>query len=229
MSKVNIKEIHAGDIFGEQSTYRVVKVNPNTVTFTHIKSGKEVELGHTYVEELLYTADQHQTEVTVGLLDKYWTAKQIEEIAKKNPLLVDGVQVGDLKQPGIKTIWSEVGSKPFTVCFEKKGKELSKKAFDTKVAEVTQKALAEIEGASKGKRGVVKTASQVIEELVRNPVVNYEKGEERVLRGVKLQHESPDGFYQVLDLDITQGDNKRLVNLNTIKWLVVGGVKYIVE
>lgn len=224
---IKINEIQPGDIFGEQSTYRVVKVNPGTVVFTHIKSGKEVELGHSYVTELLYTADQYQKEVTVGLLDKHWTAKQIQDEQKKNSSF--SAKEGDLRQSGIKTIWGEVGSKPFTVCFEKKGKELSKKAFDTKVAEVTEKALAEIENASKSKRGVVRTASQIIEDIIRNPVLNYEKGEDRELRGIKLQHESPDGYYQVIDLDITQGDNKRLVNLNTIKWLVVDGIKYIVE
>ena len=224
---INIQEIQQGDLFGEVSYYLVKEVKPNVVVFTHTKSGKEVELSHNYVTDLLHTADQFQSEVKVGLLDKFWTAKQIADEKKKNSSF--NANEGDLRQEGIKTIWANVGSKPFTVCFEKKGKELSKTAYDKKVKEITEAALEQINQASAGKKGVVRTAIQVIEELVRNPVTNYERGEERILRGIKLQRESPDGYYQVLDFDITQGDNKRLVNLNTILWIVVDGVKYIVE
>jgi len=227
MTKVKINEIEVGDVFGESSTYRVKSVNQGTIIFTHIQSGKEVELSHGYVTDLLYTADQYQSEVSVGLLDKVWTDKQVAEAKKKDPQF--HAEVSSIKQIGIKTIWSEVGAKPFTVCFEKKGKDLSQKAYNTKVQEVTDAALEQINQAQAGRKGVAKTAAQIIEDLIRNPIVNYEKGTDRVLRGIKLQHESTDGFYQVTDLDITTGETKRLVNLNTIKWLVVDGVKYIVE
>lgn len=224
---IKIDQIELGDIFSEQSYYRVTDLKSSTVVFTHTKSGKEVELGHSYVTDLLHTADQYEKEVVVGLLDKVWTQKQVDDAKKTNSTFT--AQVGEVRLEGIKTIWANVGSKVFTCEFTKKPKELSKKAFDAKIKEVTEKALAEIESASKGKRGVAKTAAQVIEEVIRNPINQLEVSEVRVLRGYKLQHESEDGFYQVADLDITTGDNKRLVNLNTIKWLVVGGVKYIVE
>jgi len=224
---IKIDQIELGDVFSEQSYYRVTDLKSSTVVFTHTKSGKEVELGHSYVTDLLHTADQYEKEVTIGLLDKVFTAKQIEEAKKKDPNF--SAQVGDLKLEGIKTVWANVGSKVFTVCFEKKGKELSKTAYDKAIAKQTQDALDQINTAQTGRKGVAKTAAQVIEEVIRNPVTKFEKGEERILRGYKLQHESEDGFYQVADLDITTGDNKRLVNLNTAKWLVVGGVKYIKE
>lgn len=224
---IKINEIRPGDCFSEVSYFRVVKVNPNTITFTHIKSGKEVELSHSYVTDLLHTADQYQTEVTVGKLDKVWSDKQVADAKKKDPQF--SAEVGSIKQVGIKTLWAEVGSKVFTCCFEKKGKELSETAYNKAVAKQTQDALDQINQAQTGRKGVAKTAAQIIEEVIKNPVTRFEKGESRVLRGFKIQHESEDGFYQVVDLDITQGDNKRLVNLNTLKWLVVGGVKYIVE
>jgi hypothetical protein len=221
---ININEINVGDCFSESPYYKVVKVNKNDITFQHIQSGKEVTLSNNYVGELLTTADQFQKEIEVGVLDKYYTDKQVKEYKGS-----DTPQVGDLKQKGIRTIFSEIGTQVFTCCFVKKGKELSKTAYEKKIREVLEDSLTIIGQAAIGKKGVAKTAAEVVEDLIRNPITNYEKGEERVLRGFKVQFESNDGFYQVVDLDITSGDNKRLVNLNTLQWLVVGGVKYVVE
>jgi hypothetical protein len=72
----------------------------------------------------------------------------------------------------------------------------------------------------------------LITELVNNPVLPYEEGEDRVLRGYKIQFESRDGRYDCVDMDITKTDKEsgiRPVNINTIKWLIFNGVKYIVE
>lgn len=64
----------------------------------------------------------------------------------------------------------------------------------------------------------------------------YEKdfieGEDRVLRGYKMQFVSRDGKYKCLDMDIERSskeDGIRLVNINTIKQLIFNGVKYVVE
>lgn len=59
-----------------------------------------------------------------------------------------------------------------------------------------------------------------------------EEGEDRVLRGYKIQFESRDGRYDCVDMDITKTDKEsgiRPVNILTIKWLIFNGVKYIVE
>ena len=221
---VNIKEIKVSDVFSESSYYVVNSIGKNDITFKHTGTGKEVTLSNNYVTDILCTADQYQSEVSVGLLDKVWTDKQVKEYKGS-----DTPQVGDLKQKGIKTLWSEVGSRVFTCCFEKKGKELSKTAYEKLVKAQIENAVEVIEKAAASKKGVANVAAQVLEEVIKNPATNYERGEQRVLRGYKLQHESQDGFYQVVDLDITSGDNKRLVNLNTLQWLVVGGVKYVVE
>jgi hypothetical protein len=55
--------------------------------------------------------------------------------------------------------------------------------------------------------------------LVNNPVLPYEEGEDRVLRGYKIQFESRDGRYNCIDMDIQQTDKESGVR----------PVKYIVE
>ena len=52
---------------------------------------------------------------------------------------------------------------------------------------------------------------------------------ERVLRGFKIQFESRDGRHDCIDMDIEDANNVRPVNINTIKWIILGGTKYVVE
>lgn len=66
-------------------------------------------------------------------------------------------------------------------------------------------------------------AKKFINELIKNPILPYEEGEDRVLRGFKIQFDSRDGRYNCVDMDITEENNIRPVNINTIKWLVIGG------
>lgn len=82
------------------------------------------------------------------------------------------------------------------------------------------------------KKGVANAAKNLVTELVNNPVLPYEEGEDRVLRGYKIQFESRDGRYNCIDMDIQQTDKEfgvRPVNINTIKYLIFDGVKYVVE
>ena len=63
-------------------------------------------------------------------------------------------------------------------------------------------------------------------------LTHFESGEDRVLRGYKIQFESRDGRYNCVDMDIQQTDKEsgvRPVNINTIKYLIFDGVKYVVE
>lgn len=50
-----------------------------------------------------------------------------------------------------------------------------------------------------------------------------------VSRGFKIQFESRDGRYNCVDMDIEDNNNIRPVNINTTKWLIIGGTKYVVE
>ena len=73
--------------------------------------------------------------------------------------------------------------------------------------------------------------AQEINALIENPILSTEAGEERILRGFKIQWVSRDGRYDCVDMDI-QGSYQskiRMVNILTLKWLVYNGVKYIVK
>jgi hypothetical protein len=223
---LNIKEINVGDVFSEESHYVYVGEKNNQHQFKHLESGLVVNLDSKYVTELLKTADQYEEEVEVGVEDKFWTQKQIDDAKKKSLLEADSpIRDGDLKLKGIRSVWSDIHTtEVFSVCFNKKGKELTKKAFNAAKDKQIQDALAEV-GTGKI------TLEDAFKKVQDNPINQIEKGEERVLRGYKIQFSSINGFYDVVDMDIEddgKGSNVRKVNINEIKWLVVAGTKYIV-
>ena len=221
---LNIGEINVGDVFSEESHYVYLGQKNNTHQFKHLESAQVVNLDSKYVTELLKTADQYEEEVEVGVEDKHWTQKQIDDAKKKGTLEADSqIREGDLKLKGIRSVWSDIHTtEVFSVCFNKKGKELTKKAFNAAKDKQIQDALAEV-GTGKI---TLEDAFKKVQETPINPI---EKGEERVLRGYKIQFASTNGFYDVIDMDIEddgKGANVRKVNINEIKWLVVAGVKY---
>ena len=129
---------------------------------------------------------------------------------------------------GIRSIWQNIHSKDvFTVCFRKQDKDLSAKKI--------KDAINLIEAAQKNKKGVAAIAKMVVEKVQNNPILPYEPGESRILRGYKIQFESRDGKYNCVDMDLltdlsTEDDKAiRPVNINSIEWLIYHGVKYIVK
>lgn len=206
---VNIKEIQKGDVFSEASHYIAQKVEKDRVIFTHLESGKEISLSNEYVKNLLNTSDQYEKEVKVGREDKK-----------------DGTL-------GIRSIFENIkSSEVFTVVFTKQDKVKTKKQYETELAEQRNKAIELIEKAKKYKKSMATAYKEAIEFIQSNPIKDYTPGEERVLRGYKLQFTSRDGKYKCMDMDIARTDKEtgeRLVNINTITQLVVNGVKYIVE
>ena len=161
---INISEIEIGDVFSEESHYVYLGKSDATHNFKHLESGQVVHLDDAYVSELFQTADQFNDEVEVGVEDKFWTQKQIEDAL------------------------ASVGTGKITL----------------------------------------EDAFKLVQD---NPIFPIEKGEERVLRGYKVQFSSTNGFYDVVDMDIEddgKGANLRKVNINEINWLVVDGVKYVV-
>lgn len=73
---------------------------------------------------------------------------------------------------------------------------------------------------------------EALEFVQSNPIKDYAEGEDRVLRGFKIQFVSRDGKYRCMDMDIekTEKDTgEGLVNINTISQLIYNGVKYTVE
>ena len=226
--KTNLADLRAGDVFSEESHYVLLgkgKVS-DTFEFTHMESNQTVTLDGKYVSELLTGADQYQSEIEVGKEDKLWTVKQIMEIKPEELAALGGVEprVGDVRVKGIRSIWSDIHSAAvFKVSFNKQGKDLSAKALrEAKEAQLNS-AVGRIEAAFTGKRGVAKVSKEVIQEIIDNPVIPAIKGEERILRGYKVQFTSVTGRYDVIDMDIVDGTPVRPVNVNEINWLVFNG------
>ena len=204
-----INQLKQGSIISESSHYIVNKVSNSTAWLTHFESGEEVQIGMSYLKHYTDSADFYNEEVKVTKEDKK-----------------DGTL-------GIRSIWENIHSgQVFTVCFKKQDKPKSKKKINAEISSLIESFSNEIDNVKNNKKGVANCAKQLIEELVNNPILPYEEGEERVLRGYKIQFSSRDGRYDCVDMDITKTDKEsgiRPVNINTIRYLIYNGVKYVVE
>lgn len=207
--KVNLREIEVGDIFSEESHYVVKEVKSESVVFKHLESGKTVNLSNEYVHNMLNTSDQYEKEVKVTREDKK-----------------DGT-------PGIRTIFEGIkSSEVFTVVFKKQDKAKTKKQFESEKEAQRMEATSMIDEARRQKKSMATAYKEALEFVQNNPIKDYTEGEDRVLRGFKIQFVSRDGKYRCMDMDIekTEKDTgERLVNINTISQLIYNGVKYTVE
>lgn len=206
---INIKDIQPGDIFSEASHYTAVEVKPESITFIQRETGKKVELSTKYVESLLTTADQFTDTIEVTKEDKR-----------------DGT-------PGIRTIFHNIStSKVFTVKFKKKDTPKTKKALAEEKAAQIATAADLIEKAHKSKKSMAAAYTEALKYVQDNPIQDFIPGEERVLRGYKVDFESRDGKYNCVDMDIVVTEKEsglRPVNINTISELIVDGHHYIVK
>lgn len=204
-----INQLKKGSIISESSHYIVENILGSTATLTHFESGQQVQISTSYLENYTNSADLYNQEFKVGKEDKK-----------------DGTL-------GIRSIWENIHSgQVFTVCFKKQDKPKSQKKLNAEISSLIESFSNEIDNVKNNKKGVANCAKQLIEELVKNPILPYEEGEERVLRGYKIQFSSRDGRYDCIDMDITRTDKEsgiRPVNINTIKWLIFDGIKYTVE
>ena len=201
------KEIKQGDILSESSHYRVKNILGSSVILEHFESKNEVPIDEDYHHKFCNTADSYIAEIKVTKEDKK-----------------DGTL-------GIRSIWENIhSSKVFTVCFKKQDKAKSQKKLNEEIDYLVKQFSTDIDKVKANKKGVAEKAKQLITELIREPILPYEEGEDRVLRGYKIQFESRDGKYQCIDMDIEDSENNvRLVNINTIKWLIIDNTKYIVQ
>lgn len=198
------------DVLSESSHYKVLGTNfDSSVKVLHIESNDVVNIGKSYIESYIKSADYYTEEIKVGKEDKK-----------------DGTL-------GIRSIWENIhSSQVFTVCFKKQDKPKSAKKFNSEVNEIVTRVCEELDQVKSSKKGVAEWAKRTIASLMANPISKYEEGEDRVLRGYKIQFESRDGRYDCVDMDITRTDKEagiRPVNILTIKWLIYNGVKYVVE
>lgn len=201
------KEIKKGDILSESSHYRVKNILGSSVILEHFESKNEVSIDKEYLHNFCNTADSYITEIKVTKEDKK-----------------DGTL-------GIRSIWENIhSSKVFTVCFKKQDTKKSNKQFTTEVNALAEQMCKEIDQVKASKKGVADWAKKTLHTLMSNPIPKIVEGEDRVLRGYKIQFESRDGKYQCVDMDIEGLENNvRLVNINTIKWLIIDNIKYIVQ
>lgn len=207
IEKVN--QLKEGSVISESSHYIVNRVSGSNAWLKHFESGEEVQIGVSYLRNYTHSADLYNEEVKVTKEDKK-----------------DGT-------PGIRTIWENIhSSQVFTVCFKKQDKPKSKRKLQEEIDAIIEQFSNSIDTVKNNKKGVANAAKNLVTELVNNPILPYEEGEERVLRGYKIQFESRDGRYNCVDMDIERTEKEngiRPVNILTIKWLIFNGVKYIVE
>lgn len=201
--------ITVNDVLSEVSHYRVIGINADgSIRVVHAESGDVVNIGRTYVEKYIKSGDNYDKEVEVTREDKK-----------------DGTL-------GIRSIFEGIHSgQVFTVCFKKQDKPKSAKQFNAEVNEIVTKVCEEIDQVKSSKKGVAEWAKRTISALMKNPISKVVEGEDRILRGYKIQFESRDGRYDCVDMDIVKTDKEsgiRPVNINTIKWLIYNGVKYTV-
>ena len=202
--------ITVNDVLSEVSHYRVIGINADgSIRVVHAESGDVVNIGRTYVEKYIKSGDNYDKEVEVTREDKK-----------------DGT-------PGIRTIFENIkSSEVFTVVFTKQDKPKTKKQYEAEREAQRAEAVALIDKAKKQKKSMAVAYKEALEYIQNNPIKDYIEGEDRVLRGYKMQFVSRDGKYKCKDMDIPVTEKEtgeRLVNINTIKVLVVNGVKYVVE
>lgn len=201
-----VKNFKVGDVLSESSHYVVTGIYGNDTVLKHQESGDSVHINKMYIEKHLESADEVINEVKVTKEDKK-----------------DGTL-------GIRSIFESIhGTQVFTVCFKKQDTPKSQKKLNAEIATLISDFYNEIDTIQKSKKGVADAAKRFAEELITHPILPYEEGEDRVLRGFKIQFESRDGRYNCVDMDIEDNNNIRPVNINTIKWLIIGGTKYVVE
>lgn len=204
-----VNKLEKGAIISESSHYIVDRVAGSTVHLKHFESGEDVQIGISYLKNYTNSADLYDTTVEVTKEDKK-----------------DGTL-------GIRSIFENIhSSQVFTVCFKKQDKPKSKRKLQEEIDAIVEQFSNSIDTVKNNKKGVANAAKNLVTELVNNPVLPYEEGEDRVLRGYKIQFESRDGRYDCVDMDIVKTDKEsgiRPVNILTIKWLIFNGVKYIVK
>lgn len=204
-----MERINVGDVLSESSHYVVERIIGDTIQLVHHESGHNISIDRNYVRAHLQSADEVNKEVEVTKEDKK-----------------DGT-------PGIRTIFEGIHSgQVFTVCFKKQDKPRSKKAIDADMEKKVELFVAAIERAKAQKKSISDVAKKHFSDLMLNPILGFEEGEDRILRGYKVQFESRDGKYNCVDMDIERTDREsgvRPVNINTIKYLIYNGVKYIVK
>ena len=206
---IDIAKVKVGDIFSEESHYKVASIDNEGIHLHHLEGNMQVSLSRSYVANFLNTCDQFTHVVEVTKEDKK-----------------DGT-------PGIRTIFDSIkSSEVFCVVFKKQDKPKTKKQIADEKATQRDHAIGLIEAAKQQHKSMAEAYAIALSYIQDNPVQEVIEGEKRILRGFKVQFNSRDGKYRCIDMDIERTETEtgeRLVNINTIESLVYQGVKYVVK
>lgn len=220
---INVADAQAGHKFSEISHYEYLHDNHDgTHAMQQMSTGDIIHVSGEYIENLMNSAEQYQSEVKVGLEDKHWTARQIKNAVAAGKFSEEHApEIGDLRVPGIRSIWEGIHSKHvFTVMFLAQSKETQRELQLRKEAQAESLAAQIRSGQNLSE--LRETVKSLINSAQDDPIVKVPR--ERVLRGYKLQYTSRDGKYLCMDTDLME---ERPVNINTIQWLVYDNVKYV--
>ena len=197
------------------------------VSLIHRQGGKRVSLSPQYIEQFCHTGNQWENEVEVNRVDTFWKQSQIDAIdwtGKEKP------SAGDLRAEGIRTIFENIPNKTvFTVIFQKKGKDLSRRAVNKLKKERLEELEAILTKTARHKEGVKDKAIELVSKYLDDPIKTHEEGEMRTLVGYKEQFSSKDGYYQCYDMNLREAPFTRPVNIRTIKELIYKGTRYVVK
>ena len=246
---IDIEKLKDGDILHEMPHYVVIQ-DENTpkdaFAFFNLESEEVVSISADYVKMCLHSADHFDRAVKIGKEDKYWTEKQVKDWKTEHSNLtveqlfaLEIPRVGDLKLKGIRTIFQEIPlGAVFTVVFRKADTPLTQKKYKELLQKQIDEAVTIIEETAKSKKGVAIKAAEVLKNVQENPILPYEPGELRTLRGFKLENYSRDGKYDCYDMDmpdtkspktVGKPSNIRQVNINTIVQIVYNNTQYNLE
>lgn len=206
---MNKDKLKVGNILSETTHYKVVAKFGDHIDCILQESGDKVSLGNDYALKYCSSGDVYE---------------EIKEVTKEDK--ADGT-------PGIRSIFENIhSSEVFTVIFKKPDKKKTRKQIAEEKNSQINEAIAIINRAKEQKKSMAVAYAEALEFIQNNPVKDYIEGEDRVLRGYKMQFVSRDGKYKCMDMDIERTEKEtgeRLVNINTISCLIYNGVKYIVE
>lgn len=193
-----------GDLLIEHAVYCVEEVGTNNITVKLVQKD-----GNKFVKSNDSIAIQDQY-ADAYLKDgvNYETVVKVTTEDKKDGTL------------GIRSIFENIPPyEPFSVLYTKQDVVLSKKAYLAKQEEQLTTALELVEKAKSSKKSISEAAKEAFKMLQENPISPIVPGEDRVLVGYKLSNK-----YDCVDFNILE---VRPVNINTLKEVVVNGVKYV--
>lgn len=207
MNKINNRELQVGDVFSESSHYIVTNTDrEDSVEAIQFESSETIRISKSYLKAFTDSGDLFSEVIKVSKEDRK-----------------DGTL-------GIRSIFENIhNGQIFTVCFQKQDKKRTKKSIEEDINKAVGTLKDKINSCTVAE--LTSSLTESIKEFMANPIKDTVPGEDRILRGFKQQFSSRDGRYDCVDIDLSMKEEERIirpVNINTIKWLIIDNIKFIV-